>query len=361
MITKGSVKLAVGAVVLALVVAAGGWHEAVLDSILRSSVRHAVDRYDTTPLYDGNLHVIFCGTGSVYPDATRAQGSIAVLAGGTLAIFDTGDGSARRAALLGLPLGDLNVVFFTNLHSDHIGDLGQFAEASWRQGRVTPLQVYGPAGTSQVVAGFDQAYGLSVKFRAAHANEVNLPADNALPAGHDVKVMASALVPVWQAHGLRISAFLEDHPPVQPAFGYRVEYRGRVVVIAGDTRPNANLARQARNADVLIASAYQASAIARLAHAYDEDFGSNARPGSRDLGRSLRSLEDYDSSVAEVGEEAAQAGAGMLVLTRLEPDPGSGFTGWLLRSWYLHPARSAFHGRLLLAQDGTRLTLAPAH
>jgi ribonuclease Z len=49
-----------------------------------------------------------------------------------------------------------------------------------------------------------------------------------------------------------VTAFLVDHGPVRPAFGYRVDYRGRSVVLLGDTRVSENLIRHARGADVLI-------------------------------------------------------------------------------------------------------------
>lgn len=346
-----------------VVVAASVWtfRAAMVGGFMRLAVRRAVDRYDTTPLYDGKLHVVFCGTGTQAADAGRAKSCIAVMAGGTLAIFDTGTGSAQRAQLLGLPLGELNTIFLTNLHSDHIGDLGQYAETSWREGRVTPLAVYGPAGTSQVVAGFDQAYALSVKFRAAHANEVNLPADNTLPVGHDVTVAhAGDLVPVFNANGLRIAAFLEAHPPVSPAFGYRIDYRGRTVVISGATRANANLVRVAHRADVLIVDALYTAGIQRMAAAYTQDFGPDAKPGSRDVARHLHAIEDFDTSVEDAGKEATEAQAGTLVLTQVEPAPGAGLAEWLMRPWILHPARAAFHGPVILADDGTRLALAPA-
>lgn len=359
--TRLSGKILAVIAIVAVAAATGGWHEALAGAWLRLTVRRKVDHYSSAPLYDGKVHLFFCGTGSSGVNPARAQDCIAIMAGGSLVIFNAGDGSSERAEIAGLPLGDLSGIFLTDLGSNHIGDLGQFAETSWRDGRVTPLTVYGPTGTSQVVAGFDQAYGLSVKFRAAHANEVNLPADNALPSAHEIKVAGAALEPVWQAGGLRVAAFLEDHLPVKPALGYRVTYRDQVVVIAGETRPNQNLERNAHGANVLIVSVYQAAAADRLARAYDQEFGADARPGSRDLSRNLRSLQDFESSMAEAGQEATDADAHMLIVTCPTPDPGSGFASWLLGGWYLHPAKRTFTGPVRLAEDGMRLTLTPNH
>ena len=43
-----------------------------------------------------------------------------------------------------------------------------------------------------------------------------------------------------------------DHAPIEPAYGFRVDYRGRFVVLSGDTRPSPNLAAFARGADLLV-------------------------------------------------------------------------------------------------------------
>jgi ribonuclease Z len=48
---------------------------------------------------------------------------------------------------------------------------------------------------------------------------------------------------VYQANGVKVTAFLVDHGLVKPAFGYRVEYRQHSVVLSGDTRPSENLVR----------------------------------------------------------------------------------------------------------------------
>jgi ribonuclease Z len=62
-----------------------------------------------------------------------------------------------------------------------------------------------------------------------------------------------------------------DHGPVKPAFGYRIDYRGRSVVLSGDTRPSENLVRNARGVDLLVHEVYaleidllQASPVERI-------------------------------------------------------------------------------------------------
>lgn len=43
---------------------------------------------------------------------------------------------------------------------------------------------------------------------------------------------------VYDEDGVRITAFLVDHGPVKPAFGYRVDWGALSVGFSGDTRPS---------------------------------------------------------------------------------------------------------------------------
>jgi len=57
---------------------------------------------------------------------------------------------------------------------------------------------------------------------------------------------------VYDKGGVKITAFEVDHAPIKPAFGYRIDYAGRSVVLSGDTRVSENLIRHAQGVDVLI-------------------------------------------------------------------------------------------------------------
>ncbi|GIT36932.1 MAG: hypothetical protein Ct9H300mP6_08000 [Gammaproteobacteria bacterium] len=40
---------------------------------------------------------------------------------------------------------------------------------------------------------------------------------------------------------LKVTAFEVSHEPVEPALGYRFDYKGRSIVISGDTRYSENI------------------------------------------------------------------------------------------------------------------------
>ena len=73
------------------------------------------------------------------------------------------------------------------------------------------------------------------------------PADGIKVLSHDISEGI-----VYDKQGIKVTAFLVDHSPVKPAFGYRIDYRGHSVVLSGDTRVSENLIRFAPGADVLV-------------------------------------------------------------------------------------------------------------
>ena len=189
------------------------------------------------------ITVVLVGTGSPLP-SDRAQACTAVFVHGQFLLFDCGDGASRSMDAANLPLGQLDALFLTHFHSDHIADLGEVVDRSWIQGRRRVLPVHGPTGVKDVVSGFAQAYGLEQGYRTAHHGPKLMPPE---PAGADAKAFEATAqgepVTVYEEQGIVVKAFAVNHAPVHPAVGYRLECAGKVVVISGDTTATDSLAR----------------------------------------------------------------------------------------------------------------------
>lgn len=63
---------------------------------------------------------------------------------------------------------------------------------------------------------------------------------------------------------LTISVFRVRHTPVEPAVGYRFDYKGRSLVISGDTAKDARLIRAAQGADLLAHEAQNQELVAQM-------------------------------------------------------------------------------------------------
>jgi ribonuclease Z len=196
-----------------------------------------------------SITVTLLGTGSPILLPDRSGPSILVDAGGQKLLFDVGRGAAGRLWQSGVPLRDLSAVFFTHLHSDHVTgfpDLwltGMLPNKSFAH-RTQPMHVYGPTGTRAMMTYLARAYEADVRIRQAD--------ENTSRAGAKIVARDIAQGVVYDSDGVKVTAFDVDHGElIKPSLGYRVDYRGRAVVLSGDTRPSDNLVRFAAGADVL--------------------------------------------------------------------------------------------------------------
>ncbi|WP_084398706.1 MBL fold metallo-hydrolase [Henriciella aquimarina] len=298
---------------------------------------------DQTARLEDGLHVYFCGTGSPLPDPTRAGPCLAVLAGETALVFDAGSGSMRKLARMGFPMGGIDHVFLTHLHSDHIDGLGELILQAWIGGsRTQPVPVSGPAGTGEVVAGFGQAYAIDATYRTAHHGE-----KIANPQGFGARAAELSLPPggrvaeVFSEDGVTVSAFLVDHAPVAPAFGYRVDYKGRSVTVSGDTVRTQSVIEAAKGTDLLVHEALNRDMVAVMAEAAADN-------GDVALSKIFSDILDYHASPTEAADVAEAAGAKALVLTHIVPPLPVG----LLKPAFLDGAGGHFDGALRVGEDG---------
>jgi ribonuclease Z len=345
---------AAGAVVIAAAAAfAAVWFSPGLQQRLyEGGARKATASPNAAPLADDALRVAICGSSAPLPSARRAKACVAVFAGGKFYLVDVGPESVENLVLWGIPMSEVGGVLITHFHSDHIGDLGELNLQTWAGGRPGPLAVYGGPGVEQVVDGFNLAYRQDQGYRTAHHTARVMPPEVWPLVAHPVELDGPPTPAkdrsgvVLEDGGLRITAIEVDHAPIEPAYAYRFDYRGRSVVVTGDAKFHPPLARAARGADVLISEAIARSMAGAL-----ED-------GSRAAGREraatiMHDIQDYHVSPEEAAEIANQAGVGLLVFYHLLPAPD----GWLPRRLFAHGVDEVRRGGWDLADDGSLYTL----
>lgn len=192
------------------------------------------------------IKVTLLGTGAPAPAMNRFGPSILVEAGGQRFLFDAGRGALQRLTQVKINWQDVDVLFLTHLHSDHVVGFPDLWLTGWLVAprRDRPLQVWGPRGTKKMMSHLEQAYEFDIRMR--------LDDDRAPPDGVVIQARDMNEGVVFEKSGVKVTAFEVDHAPVRPAFGFRVDYGGRSVVLSGDTRVSQNLIRHAQDVDLLI-------------------------------------------------------------------------------------------------------------
>lgn len=318
--------------------------ETLQDRVLTRAISGLVSA-DIEPFGEDRLDIFFCGTASPM-GAGQAQQCIAVLAGDHFFIVDSGARSTQNVTNAGLPVERLDGVLLTHFHSDHIASLGELHLASWVRGRPQQLSVYGGPGIEQVVDGFNMAYGQDYTYRTDHHGEDYVPSATAGLTAVKIEAPETGMKVIFEEGDLKISIFKVVHEPIRPAYGYRFDYRGRSVVISGDTSKTASVTAAARDADVLVHEVLQPHLVRLTATALQN--GALA-----DLAKVLIDTLDYHTTPIEAAEVANDANAELLVFTHYAPVPRNA----LMREIFMRGVDDVREDGLLMAVDGTHIIL----
>jgi ribonuclease Z len=297
------------------------------------------------------MRVTFLGTSGAVPTTQRNPSAIHVEREGDRLLFDCGEGTQRQMMRYGAGF-DVNHVFLTHLHGDHVLGLPGLAQTWDFNDRDRPLSIHAPAGTRQRVEQLVGATGdrpsYPVRIQQLSPGEVALDREayeiRAIDVEHRTNAVGYALVEHERKGRFdREKAETEFGLPPGPKYsklhgGEAVEHEGqtiepddvvgeprpgRTIVYTGDTRPCDSVRAAAAGADLLI---------------HDSMFGDERRE---------RAVETAHATAREAAAVAEDAGVRRLALTHISSRYAGG--GWHdLES----QAEEAFDGRVFVADDG---------
>ncbi len=276
--------------------------------LLYSTVGEAQPGSSLAASFDG-LKITLCGTSSPLPAPGREQACVAVETPNHLYIVDAGSGSAATATLAGIPTAKLRAILLTHFHSDHISDIGDFNLNSWVAGRPAPLQIVGPEGVDRIVEVLNITYELDRGYRVAHHGAALLDPELGILLSRPINEGV-----IVDEDGLRITAFEVSHPPIEPAYGYRLDYGGRSVVISGDSLVTDKIVEIADGADVVL---HDAMALQLVQGA--ETMARNI--GNTRVATVLHDIQDYHATTSDLQRLVDEADIGQLALYHLVPAP----------------------------------------
>lgn len=272
--------------------------------------------------------LVLLGTaGGPTPKARASAPAQAIVVGDRIYLVDCGDGVARQLALAKLPVRDLRAVFITHQHSDHNAGFGPLFLLGWTAGLSKPVDAYGPPPLVQMTARLLEAHRFDIELRMADEGRPSL---EQLIRPHEITADGA----VFTDDRVRVTAALNDHPPIRHSFAYRFDTADRSIVISGDTRFSENVVRLARGADVLVHEV--------LSREFWE------RPDAPQAPSVVKHILASHTDAADVGRVAASAGVGMLVLSHYVPTEGPGAP---TEEQWIAGARRHFSGKIVAGRD----------
>src|SRR5438093_3136272 len=168
----------------------GLWRKSVL-SLCMATALIAAARAQT-------LKVTLLGTGNPRPVMERFGPSILVEAGQEKLLFDCGRGATQRIYQLKVPFAEVNALFLTHLHSDHVVGVPDLWLTGWIMGRKTPLRVWGPNGTQQMMKHLKEAYAFDIHIRRDVDEQI-------APAGVVVEAKDIEQGVVYESGGVKVT------------------------------------------------------------------------------------------------------------------------------------------------------------
>ena len=225
------------------------------ESELKEYPEHFIPGNET--LENDEMRITIMGSGTPAP-IRASQGTSCVLVqlgNGYAFIFDIGSGTVGNLFSMGMHPAELDKVFITHFHLDHIGGIFPLFDAmGWA--RNTPLRVWGPSGHTPelgTAAFIDNIRG---------AAEWHLQSkSDLLPVGgakFDTKeIDISNFSPenpqqlVYNNDGIKIYAFPVVHT-IDGALGFRLEWNGLSMAYVSDSEVSTFEVEQCKGVDVLI-------------------------------------------------------------------------------------------------------------
>lgn len=249
-------------------------------------------------------------------------------------VIDCGIGVSRALVEADVPLTQIDAIFITHLHCDHLLELGPLIYTAWASGLTRELTVYGPPDIEAYWTGFLQAMSFD--------HNIRIGDDKRQPLSDLINIQTYTDGSVVQLSELNVSVFRVDHPPVEMCFSLRFDTPNLSVVFSADTCYHPPLAEFAQGADVLVHEAMLGSGIDELVTRI------KGAPGLRDH------LIASHTMVEDVGRIATTANVRHLVLNHLVPADSPNFTE---NDWRT-ALQDTWSGPVTVGKDGTVIPLS---
>jgi len=245
------------------------------------------------------------GSGTAAPRLNRNMSGYLLKIQNKKLLFDSGPGTIRQLLELKVSLLDIDHIFYSHMHNDHISDLPAIIWCNnYGTFRKKPLNIYGPKGfkkyfktlMTKILKPTKLIYRINIK---------ELKDNSLLKIPLNKKTNKNNLINIK----------IKKVKHVGECIGYRIEHKNKVLVYSGDVTYCNSIIELANNADLLL-----------LECAYPDTM-----PNSNHL------------TPSQSGEIAAKADAKKLILTHFYPEAD--------KVDIVKQCRKRFNGKIIKAKD----------
>jgi ribonuclease BN (tRNA processing enzyme) len=282
--------------------------------------------------------------GGPIPLKSRSQPANVLLTADGAYVIDAGDGASEQLAKAGVSLAQIKAVVLSHLHFDHTAGLFGIVSLRWQTSVTSPLTIYGPPGTKQLVDGILSSMGPAVEAGYAYPGEVHRPFE----PGIMVKEIGDGAV--FDLGGTHVTAAKNTHYTFASgsaddrkfqSLSFRFATPGRVIAYTGDTGVSPAVETLARGADLLVSEMIDYDGVVAEIRRESPNMPPAALAGIE------RHLRDHHLTPRQVGDLARAAGVKEVIVTHLSGPELSGSR----ELEYLDGIAERFPGPALIAHD----------
>ena len=196
-------------------------------------------------IYADIIKVTILGSGTPRVNIDRFSQSILVEHKNDKFLFDAGRGALLRLNQSRILPNEIENIFFTHLHSDHILGFSDILMTGWVYHRKKPLNIFGPPGTINFVDSTIKSFEEDIKVRSLPPESLNVENLNS-----NIEIIYDGFT--YKKNGLSIETFAVKHEPFTYAFGFKIFNSKYCMVISGDTTYSEQVIEKTKNCDLLI-------------------------------------------------------------------------------------------------------------
>jgi len=184
------------------------------------------------------MHAITLGTGDAFGSTGRLHSAVVVRSDNVTALVDCGPCTLPALQRARIPPDEIDFILVTHLHGDHVGGVPMLLlDYQYRSHRERPLIVVGSAlCRAPLEALTDLMYAELTRKRRRFSVVYRT-----IRPGHPITI-----------RGIRIRAFAMKHIDREPCLGYRLEHRGKVLAVTGDTSWCDSIPAMSRGTDLFL-------------------------------------------------------------------------------------------------------------